>query len=141
MRLTRNSLCVTTVLVAGITSWVLAQGGGRAQRFYDPSTETVVKGTIEKVTEVEGKHRWNGTHLTLRTDDQTYDVHVGPSDYVSKNGFKFSAGDRVEVTGSKIKLGGVDTIVAREIKKQDKVYTLRDSQGFPKWSGRGRDIR
>jgi hypothetical protein len=138
MRVTRNSLFVTTVLVAGITSWALAQGGGRAQRFYDPSTETTVKGTVEKVMEVTGKRGWNGTHLTFRTNDQTYDVHVGPSDYVSKNGFKFSAGDRVEVTGSKIKLGGVDTIVAREIKRDGKVLTLRDSQGIPKWSGGGR---
>src|ERR1019366_3675849 len=94
MRVTRNSLFVTTVLVAGITSWALAQGGGRAQRFYDPSTETTVKGTVAKVMEVTGKRGWNGTHLTVWTDGQTYDVHVGPSDYVSKNGFKFSAGDR-----------------------------------------------
>jgi hypothetical protein len=136
MRVTRNSLFVTTVLVAGITSWALAQGGGRAQRFYDPSTETTVKGTVEKVMEVTGKRGWNGTHLTFRTNDQTYDVHVGPSDYVSKNGFELSAGDRVEVTGSKIKLGGVDTIVAREIKRDGKVLTLRDSQGVPKWAGR-----
>lgn len=88
--------------------------------------------------EVTGRQGWNGIHLTLRADNQTYDVHVGPFDYVSKNGFTFSGGDQIEVTGSRIKVGGTDTMIAREIKKGDKVLTLRNSQGIPMWSGRGR---
>lgn len=135
MKVTRNSLLATLALVACLASSALAQGGGGTQRLYDPSTETTVKGTVEKVMEVTGKQGWNGTHLSLRTHDQTYDVHVGPSDYVSKNGFTFSTGDQIEVIGSKVKVGGVDTIIAREIKEKGKTLTLRDSNGIPKWSG------
>ena len=138
MKLTRYLLFATMVSVVCLVSSALAQGGGRARRFYDPSTETTVKGSVEKVMEVTGRQGWNGTHLTLRADNQTYDVHVGPSDYVSKNGFTFSAGDQIEVTGSKIKVGGTDTMIAREIKRGDKVLTLRNRQGIPMWSGRGR---
>ena len=138
MRFMRNSLLVTLLLVAGIASWALAQGGGTAQRVYDPSTETTLKGAVEKVSQVTGNQGWSGTHLALRTDDQTYDVHVGPSGYLSKIGLNFSTGDQIEVTGSKVKLNGADAIIAREIKKQNKVFTLRDSQGFPRWSGGGR---
>jgi hypothetical protein len=123
------------VLVVCLVSSALAQWGGRARRYYDPSTETTVKGTVEKVLEVPGKQGWNGIHLTLRVDNQTYDVHVGPSDYVSKNGFTFSDGDQIQVTGSKIKVGGTDTIIAREIKRGDKAIVLRNSQGIPMWSG------
>lgn len=133
MRITKNVLFTMLALVACLAGSALAQGRGRAQRIYDPKTEATVKGTVEKVTEVTGQRGWNGIHLTLRTKDQTYDVHVGPADYVSKNGFKFSAGDQVEVTGSK--LSGADTIIAREIKKGGKVLTLRDNEGIPKWSG------
>ena len=135
MKLTRYSLFAMMILVVCLVSSALAQGGRRARRFYDPSTEATVKGSVEKVREVTGGQGWNGIHLTLRADNQTYDVHVGPSDYVSKNGFTFSAGDQIEVTGSKIKVGGTDAIVAREIKRNDKVLTLRDSQGIPAWSG------
>ncbi len=135
MKTTRYSLFATMVLVVCLVSSALAQGGGRARRFYDPSTETTVKGTVEKVLEVPGKQGWNGIHLTLRVDNQTYDVHVGPSDYVSKNGFTFSDGDQIQVTGSKIKVGGTDTIIAREIKRGDKAIVLRNSQGIPMWSG------
>jgi hypothetical protein len=135
MKLTRDSLFFSLLLVAGIASSALAQGGGRAGRLYDPSTETTLKGTVEKVSQVTGYHGWSGTHLVLRTEDRTYDVHVGPSEYLSKIGLNFSTGDQIEVTGSKVKLDGADAIIAREIKKQDKVFTLRDSQGFPRWSG------
>ncbi len=138
MKFTRYSLLATMVLIVCLGSSALAQGGGRARRLYDPSTEATVKGTVEKVMEVTGKRGWNGIHLTLRADDQSYDVHVGPSDYVSTNGFAFTAGDPIEVTGSKIKTGGADSIIAREIKKNGKVLTLRNSQGIPMWSGRGR---
>src|ERR1039458_4921156 len=93
MKTTRYSLFATMVLVVCLVSSALAQWGGRARRSYDPSTETTVKGTVEKVLEVPGRQGWNGIHLTLRVDNQTYDVHVGPSDYVSKNGFAFSDGD------------------------------------------------
>jgi hypothetical protein len=138
MKHMRYSLFATMVLVVCLVSSALAQGGGGARRNYDPSTETTVKGMVEKVLEVPGRQGWNGIHLTLRVDNQTYDVHVGPSDYVSKNGFTFSDKDQIEVTGSKIKVGGTDTIIAREIKRGDKVLTLRNSQGIPMWSGRGR---
>jgi len=138
MRVTQNSLFVTLVMIACLASSALAQGGGGARRLYDPSTETTIKGKVEKVSQVTGRIGWNGTHLVLQTDGQTYDVHVGPSDYLSKIGLKFSAGDQIEVTGSKVKLGGADTIIAREIKENVKDFTLRDAQGVPKWSGRGR---
>ncbi len=134
MKAIRTSLLLTTVLLGCLASSALAQGGG-AQRFYDPSAEVTVNGTVEKVLNTTGKQGWNGIHLSLRANQETYDVHVGPSAYISKNGFAFSAGDQVDVTGSKTKLGDTEAIVAREIRKDGKVLTLRDNQGIPKWSG------
>jgi hypothetical protein len=138
MKSARYSLFVTLWLVVGMTSWAFAQGRGRTQRIYDPGTETTLKGTVEKVSQIPGSRGWSGTHLSLRTDDRTYDVHIGPSDYLLKIGLRLTAGDQIEITGSKVKLNGADAIIAREVEKQDKIFTLRDSQGVPKWSGRGR---
>jgi hypothetical protein len=133
MKITQTSLILATLLVACLAGTALAQVGSSARRIYDPNTETTVKGTVEKVTEI-GDQGWTGTHLTLRTNEQKYDVHVGPSAYVAKSGFTFSAGNQIEVTGSKLKFGGADAIVAREIKKDGKVLTLRDRRGIPSWS-------
>jgi DNA/RNA endonuclease YhcR with UshA esterase domain len=133
MKVTQGSLVITMLLAACLAGSAFAQVGSNARRLYDPNTEITVKGTVEKVTEI-GEQGRTGTHLTLRTNEQTYDVHVGPSAYVAASGFTFLAGDQVEVTGSKIKVGGSDAIVAREIRKDGKVLTLRDRQGIPKWS-------
>jgi hypothetical protein len=133
MKVTQSLSVIAMLLAVCLAGSALAQVGSSARRLYDPNTETTVKGTVEKVTEI-GDQGWTGTHLTLRTNEQTYDVHVGPSAYVAKTGFTFSAGNQIEVTGSKIKVSGTDAIVAREIKKDGKVLTLRDRQGIPKWS-------
>lgn len=133
MKITQSSAIIAMLLVACLTGSALAQVGSGARRLYDPNTETTAKGTVEKVIEI-GEQGRTGTHLTLRANEQTYDVHVGPSAYVAASGFTFLAGDQVEVTGSKVKFDGADVIVAREIKKDGKVLTLRDRQGIPRWS-------
>lgn len=127
------SAILATVLLASLA---FAQ---RGMHNYNPSTETTVKGTVEQVKQVTGQHGWNGTHLTLKAESGTMDVHVGPSAYVSKQGFSFAAGDQIEVVGSKVTLAGNGALIAREIKKDGKTLVLRDAQGIPKWSGgRGR---
>lgn len=106
-------------------------GGG----MYNPSTETTVKGTVEKVNTISGGGRWGGTHLELKTESGILDVHLGPSDFVSSKGFQFAQHDRIQVTGSKVTYQGHPAIIAREVKMHDKVLTLRNAQGIPEWAG------
>lgn len=136
MRIAQKFAFVTMLLACFVSS-AFAQGNMGAGRLYNPNTETTVKGTVDKVSEIVGRGNWNGLHLNLQADGQTYDVHVGPSNYISTSGFTFAVGDQIEVTGSKITFNGAEAIVAREIKKDEKVLTLRDRQGIPSWS-RGR---
>lgn len=130
-RKARNLIVLTTVALMG--AWLLAQPG-RGARHYDPSTEATVQGTVSTVTEIPGNRGWNGIHLSLQAANGTYEVHVGPSAYVSQRGFTFLKGDRIEVTGSVVALNGANSLIAREIKKDGKVLSLRDKQGFPAWS-------
>lgn len=114
----------------------LAQAQGlRGARNYDPSTEATVKGKVTQVQQVPGRRGWNGTHLVLETEAGILNVHVGPSSYISRQGFSFRPGDEVEVLGSKVKLGNSEAVIAREIKKEDKTLLLRDAQGIPQWAG------
>ncbi len=140
----KTYLAVSFLVLALMTSVGLAQAGpgqGQRSRRYDPSTETTMKGTVAGVTQQAGRNGWNGTHLTLKTDDSAIQVHVGPSAYVEQQGFSFANGDQIEVTGSKVKMGSQDVLLAREIKKDGKVLKLRDAQGIPLWSGKGRQPR
>ena len=101
---------------------------------YDTATEVTLRGTITKVESHMGRMGWNGTHLVVSFEGETLSVHVGPSTYVDQQGFSFAAGEQIEVTGSRIKFEGTDVLVAREIKKGEKVLTLRNSRGIPVWS-------
>ena len=101
---------------------------------YDTANEVTMPGTITKVETHMGRMGWNGTHLVVSFGDETLTVHVGPSNYLEQQGFLFAPGEQIEVTGSRIKFEGSDVLIARTIKRGEKVLTLRNSQGFPVWS-------
>jgi hypothetical protein len=117
----------------------LAQAGAgqpQGRPRYNPSTETTVKGTIQEVQQ-RTRGAWTGTHVILKTEQGTLDVHLGPSDFLAKQHLTLSSGDRIEVTGSKVNIGQAEELLARTVKKGDKVFTLRNERGIPEWS-RGR---
>lgn len=116
---------------------LLAQGSGpgKGMRNYDPKTEVTVKGTIEDVQQQTRKAGWSGTHLMLKTDAATIDVHVGPSSYIAQKQFTFAKGDPIEVVGSKVAMAGQEALLAREITKNGKTLVLRNTKGIPEWSG------
>ena len=105
---------------------------------YDTSTETNLKGTVEDVLHPQNSSRRGtmGIHLMVKTDTGTIEVHLGPSSYVTQQGFTFAKGDVVEVVGSKVTIDGTAAVIAREVVKDGKTLTLRDKTGRPKWAGR-----
>jgi len=98
-------LLVLTVAFGVVAPFGFAQqrmAGGKGIPKYNPATEVTVKGAVEKVTQDTSPMGWPGTHLTLKTDTDTLDVHVGPSAFLTEKKFEIAAGDQVEVIGSKI---------------------------------------
>jgi hypothetical protein len=111
-----------------------AQRGGPRSPMYNPATEVTMKGSVEAVTQLTGPQGWAGTHLSLKTDKENIDVHVGPSWYLTQQKIDFAKGDKIEVAGSRIKWENKDALIAREVKKSGQTITLRNSQGIPAWS-------
>jgi hypothetical protein len=103
---------------------------------YDPATETRIKGTVEEVKQATCG-RMMGTHVVLKSGEESAEVMVGPSTFITGKGFSFATGDSLEVTGSKITMNGAGYIIAREVVKNGKSLTLRDRGGKPQWSGIG----
>ncbi len=132
-----KSVIAIMLLMSASLALTYGQGPRRGAPSYDPKTVISVSGTVAKVTQQTGPRGWNGTHLSLKTQDGVVDVHLGPASFISQQGFQFTEGDQIEVTGSKITYQNATAIIAREVKKGGKVLTLRDEQGYPKWS-RGR---
>jgi len=126
-----------TAASALLASWLpsLAQMHHMASPMYNTATEVTLKGSVEAVNQVKGPQGWGGTHVSLKTDKETIDVHVGPSWFLAQHKVGFAKGDQVEVTGSRAKFGDKYALIAREIKKGGETLTLRNAQGFPVWSG------
>lgn len=129
------ALLLAALLVVPYSFSQMGPGAGQRTRArnYDPATEVTVKGTVEDVTHPAHGSQ-TGTHLTLKSDAGSYQVHVGPTSYVSSQQFTFAKGDTIEVIGSKTKIGGQEVLLARQITKEGKVLTLRNPQGIPMWS-------
>jgi hypothetical protein len=137
MKQLKSAVMAVTVGLALTTTAALAQGRGPGMGMpnYDPKTEVTVKGTIEEVQQQQGKNGWMGTHLLLKTESGTQEVHAGPSGYITEKQFSFAKGDAIEVIGSKVMIQGKDALLAREIVKDGKTLVLRNAQGIPQWSG------
>lgn len=109
---------------------------GHYARMYDPKNVETVKGTVTKVEEFAPMRGMSmGIHLQLATAGGTIAVHLGPSRFLEQQPVKIVAGDKVEVTGSRIAFDGKPAIIASEVRKGDAVLKLRDAQGVPLWGG------
>ncbi|HET9793581.1 MAG TPA: hypothetical protein VFS34_03890 [Thermoanaerobaculia bacterium] len=118
-------LSIATLLAAAAFAQPPASPG------YDASKERHLAGTVEAVTEVPGGNRGGGLHVTLASGKDRWEVRLGPKDFSRGIGLEPAKGDSWEVTGSAEK---TKVLIAREIRKGDKTYRLRDARGFPLWS-------
>ena len=105
---------------------------------YDLATEATVSGTIQHIEHAGiARREMGGSHLTLNTGGQTWEIRLCPRQYLAKENFTLSEGDRIEVTGSRVKFQEQDAILARIVKRGDRALVLRDRQGRPEWSATG----
>ena len=105
-------------------------------RMYNPATIETISGeviSVDKITPRKGMSY--GVHLSLKSDKETIDVHLGPGWYIENQNFTIAPEDKVEITGSRIMFDGKPAIIAAEVKDGDEILGLRDENGFPAWSG------
>jgi hypothetical protein len=123
------------IALAACPVWAQRPGPGMLR--YDPATEMTLCGTVAEAGEVDcsgGPPGMKGTHFTLKSGEQSFDVHLGPTNYLADRKFASGKGEQVVVTGSKVRQGGAEMILAREVKSGEQTITLRDSLGIPAWS-------
>jgi hypothetical protein len=144
-------LALVLVATAAWGQQGMGPGGGQGRgwgagdsynRMYNPKTVETLSGEVVSVDKFTPNKRMSyGVHFTLKTEKATIPVHMGPGWYVEKQGVSIAAGDKVEVTGSRITYQGKPAIIAAEVKKGDQVLKLRDAAGIPAWAGQGRQNR
>jgi hypothetical protein len=98
---------------------------------YDLATETKMKATVAEVKmPAQGKEI---AHLLVKAGADTIDVYLCPKSFLDDMGVTFSTGDEIVLTGSKVKVGEADMILAREVVKGTDTLVVRDDKGNPIW--------
>jgi hypothetical protein len=106
-----------------------AQSGGPK---YDSSTETKLKGTVEELKLPASAKEI--AHLLVKNGTDTLDIYLCPKSFIDDMGVTFAKGDEVAFTGSKVKQGDADMILAKEVDKGADSLILRDDKGNPVWN-------
>ncbi len=101
---------------------------------YDVHTETKMKGAVEEMKLPPKGSEKEVAHLLVKTGTDTVDVYLCPKSFLDDMGVSFSKGDEIALTGSKVKQGEADLILAREVVKGNDTLVLRDEKGNPVWS-------
>src|SRR5436309_8274144 len=103
---------------------------------YDVATETKFKGTIQDLKLPEKSNNKEIAHLTIKSGTDTFDLYLCPKSFMDDMGVIFAKGDEIAFTGSKVKQGEADMILAREVVKGEDTLVLRDAKGNPVWNWR-----
>jgi len=101
--------------------------------FYNPQTETYLKGKIEEVYLVSPSLLMEA-NVKLE-NGEIVRVRLAPSWYLQN---RIKVGDEIELRGSEIRFDSERMILAREMRnlRTKEMISLRDMQGFPMWAGR-----
>lgn len=144
LRFLMRRAVVIGALTLSVAAPLLAQpqGGGSGPR-YDLTTEATVTGTVESVEQIagpgggRGRRGLGGTHLTVKASTETLEVHLGPTAFLNEKKLAIAKGDTLVIIGSRVTVDGDRVFIAKEVKKGDSTWILRDATGLPLWRGRG----
>src|SRR5262245_24747294 len=115
------TLLIVSVASASVPIYRWQMHGPMMMGYYDLKAEVTFKGTVTKIERMGTDHMrgMGGIRLIVKSENETYTVHLGPADFVEKT-MTFKEGDAVEVTASKMPMMmGEMVFMAREIKKGD----------------------
>jgi len=100
---------------------------------YDTATETKVKGTVEEIKPAVSESKNAPIELMVKGESSTMEVSLCPKPFLDELGVVFTKGDKLEITGSKVKRGDLEQVLAREVVKGNDTVVLRDKAGKPVW--------
>jgi hypothetical protein len=105
----------------------------QAKPKYDASTEAKFKGTVEDMKLPPKGSEKEIAYLTIKSGTDTIEIYLCPKSFMDDMGISFAKGDEIAFTGSKVKQGDAEMVLAREVVKGTDTLVLRDEKGNPVW--------
>jgi|GEM_PF-2251938 len=126
-------LAMAYALATAPAAWAQQQGDGDQATRYDQSTVTTIRGEVVETGSTGLFGIGGNEQVKVRTDKETLPVVLGPRNYLDTQNVKVEKGDQVTMTGSRVMIDNAPTILAREVRKNGDVLTLRAEDGTPAW--------
>ncbi len=102
---------------------------------YNPATVVSLSAVVTGVREVPKGGVLGGLHLIVDTDrDTNLDVYIAPFAYLQDLQISYAKGDRLEITGSKVKSDSGTVFLVREVRRDSSTGYFRDVSGKPYWN-------
>jgi hypothetical protein len=114
---------------------VLAQTSAVARKMegsfhYDVTREVTLSGTVSSVVTKHSPGMLMGSHLLLATAAGSVDASLGRFALQGKGALSVAAGQQVEVTGVMKTIKDRQVLLARSVKANGHVYTIRNERGM-----------
>ena len=145
IRKTRFTVCVVVLSWFGVL--VSSNAFGQDGPAYETTNEEMFRGVVDDLkgglsvmywfskihTLGLGHMQAPDKQLLLKTDRETLAVQLGPAAFLDEKDVEIKRGDTLEVTGSRVTIGKSQVILARQIRKGDNAWALRNTAGQPLW--------
>ena len=129
----RKSILLVTALVCALPL-IAEKPQGTNRPKYDLSTESKMKAMVEEVKLPAKGSEKEIVHLLVKIGADTLDVYLCPKAFLDDMGVNFSQGEEIVLTGSRIKQGEGELILARVVVRGNDTLVLRDEKGNPIWN-------
>jgi len=129
---TQKIVIALTLLLAVVAVPVVVLAQNEMPK-YDPKTEVTIKGVVTEVKEINAKGKVD-IHLLVKSGENILEVCLCPMAFLKEFDVAFHKGDQLVITGSKVKMGEQDVVLAREIEQGDNKVVMRDKEGAPAWT-------
>jgi hypothetical protein len=101
---------------------------------YDKTTEAKLTITVDEVKVITAENGQQRIYLLAKDGTEAVEVYLAPKAYLDDMSTTFAKGDKLEITGSKIKKDEGTVVLAREVVQGNNTLVLRDKTGEPVWS-------
>ncbi len=129
----RQAAALLALVVLFLTPLAAAQTPEEGPK-YDLTKEVTIKGTVQEVKQVPNPKGQMGIYLMVKSGGELNEVRLCPNSFLEEFEVSYKMGDELTITGSKVKVGEKEAILAREIEHGNSKMVLRDKQGVPVWT-------
>jgi hypothetical protein len=132
-------LLLGTLLVTPASSQAPKGPVSNLEPVYNLSTVVSISGNVTEVRDVPAGNPLPGWHVTLKSNSDTFDVYLAPASFMKVLKAAYASGDRIKLSGSRVKFNNADVILTREVTKTKnaEAILLREGDGSPVWEDWG----